>query len=166
MNRREFLEILGFGGAGLLAMPSCLAATATTTAIGKSGEEVAKLMFDGRYSIVRGHANELANKGLSCIDTGGDLVGLWYRDPDAFRLMSDQVMLGHTTWSDYQALRMLIDEVRLGRDNRIACRAGPRQLVAIDKSSCPSSCGEVLRYCSPRFDPEDSVHLVTWVASA
>ena len=162
MNRREFLEILGLGGASLLAMPSAFAATA----VGNRGGEVAKLMFDGRYSLVRDHAHGLANEGISCIDTGGDMVGLWHRDPDAFSLASGQMMLGHTTWSDFQALRVLIDDVRLGRDNRIASREGHNRLAVLEQNPTRGRYGELARYCSSRFNPQQSVHLVAWVASA
>jgi hypothetical protein len=162
MNRREFLEILGLGGAGLLAIPSAFAATAIGNRVG----EVAKLMFDSRYSLVRDHAHGLANEGISCIDTGGDLVGLWHRDPDAFRLATGQVMLGHTTWSDFQALRVLIDDVRLGRDDRIGSREDHNRFTVLEQNPTRGSCGELARYCSSRFNPQQSVHLVTWVASA
>jgi len=159
MKRREFLKLLGVGGVGTLATAAVLPAMA------RSHADVApKLVYDGRYSIAGDYAKRMRDKGVASVDTAGDVVSLWYQDSGAFRLRPGQMMLGYTTWSDYQALRMLIDDTRLGRDNRIQRRGNPTRLVLLQQHSNRHWPESLPVHFTPPSDREKRVQLVTWLA--
>lgn len=159
MTRREFLKLVGMGGLGMLAAPGVLATMATTT----SRAHVApKLLYDGRYANATAYANRLRDKGIPAIDTQGDLVGLWHRNFDAFRLQSAQAMLGYTTWSDYQALRILLNDARRGRVNRLESPADPGRLVLLPQHSSRDWPEGLANCFSSTLNAEKRVHLVAW----
>lgn len=160
MKRRKFLRLLGVGSVTTLATPAVFAATATRPQL----DAVPKLMYDGRYSLAGDYAKRMRDNGIASVDTAGDVVGLWHRDLDAFRLQPGQMMLGYTTWSDYQALQMLIDDARLGRDNRIQGRGNPMRLVLLQQHS-GRRWPEALAMHFPRpLHRQKGVQLVTWLA--
>jgi hypothetical protein len=120
----------------------------------------AKLIFDGRYPLAMEYAKRLHKRGISSVDTRGDLVGLWYRDSDALRLQPEQVLLGCTTWSDYQVLRILIDDARLGRETRILSQGNYGRPTHLRQDS-----GVAGRF-PETLSRENRVHLLTWLAFA
>ncbi len=160
MKRREFLKLMGLGGVGLFTLPGALAAMAA----GSQSKLKPKLIVDGRYPSAMGYAERLHQHGIPSLDTQGDLVGLWYRDADAFRMRSGQVMLGYTTWSDYQSLRILLDDARLGRDPRLGQQGNNVRLMLLQQDrdlAWPETIAGLLPATSDR---ENGVHLVTWIA--
>jgi hypothetical protein len=161
MTKRDFLKLLGMGGAGILATPGVLAAMAARPRV----SAVPKLMFDGRYTHAMDYAKRLHKKDIATIDTQGDLVGLWYRDSSAFRLESGQVMLGYTTWSDYQALRILIDDVRLGRDHRLQRQGKPSRLKLLQQNPSQAWPKGLAEYNPSPANRQERIQLVAWLAS-
>ena len=160
MNRREFLSLIGVGSVGMLASPGVLAAMTT----GIQNGVAPKLMFDGRYSDTLDYARQLQEKGIPAIDTQGDLVGLWYQDLNAFHLEPGQLMLGYTTWSDYQFLRGLIADARLGRES-LFDRQGKSALSVHLQRQSGQDWPDALAINLPLPpNPDNPVHLVTWLA--
>jgi hypothetical protein len=160
MNRREFVKLLGLGGAGMLVSPRLLA----TMSIQAQSNLTPKLIFDGRYPFAMEYAMRLHQSGIPSVDTEGDLVGLWYRNSDAFRLRPGQAMLGYTTWSDYRSLRILIDDARLGRDPRLERQGNPGRLTLLQQDSGEPWPQALAGHFPATSGSESGVHLVTWLA--
>lgn len=159
MRRREFLKLVGMGGAGMLAAPGVLAAMTGKRRI----RLPSKLIYDSRYANATAYANRLCDSGIPCIDTQGDLISLWHREFDSFRLRSTQAMLGYTTWSDYQALRGLLNDARLGRDSRYDHPGSPRRLVLLSPDSGRDYPEDPPIQFTSTSKQEANVYLVRWL---
>jgi hypothetical protein len=121
-------------------------------------------MFDGRYALAMDYAKRLHKKDIATIDTQGDLVGLWYQDSSAFRLESGQVMLGYTTWTDYQALRILIDDARLGRDHRFGRQGNPNRLILLQQNPGQAWPEGLAEFIPSPLNRQERIQLVAWLA--
>ena len=108
MNRRQFVQGVLIGGAGVSAPLTSSVTFANNDFENECIEQLSHALVDRRFEATQSFAMKMTSAGKVVFDTQADSVTLFYRQPEAFSNIENKEIIGLTTYSDFEIIQDLL----------------------------------------------------------